>query len=375
MKPERLLSVERALLAGVLSDTAWNDGLMQLAGLAKASYLAIMTRDERSGQFHVLEPVEVSPSLLKDYEAEFREINPMNGMRDVLSADGEQYLDWTALGHTFIRRSRYYQDFMRSYDLGYLMAHRVDTPECPGSILSIHKLAGEAPFEQEDAGAIAAAHASLQQTLRLRQRLQGLQQAQLWQRSALDALSFPIMMVDPLGGVKQANRAAEAWLSQPQCPLACRGRVRDRDALLNILRQAQGRPGTAPKVASIRLSDENQQSGAICVALPVGEEDATRGTSGRIALLMVWPVQPREPARALLQQVFGLSVSEARVAEKLAQGHTPQEIAILQSLGESTIRSHIKTIFRKTHVHRQHDLARLLTELALIDKPANGFDN
>ena len=67
MKPERLLSVERALLAGVLSDTAWNDGLMQLAGLAKASYLAIMTRDERSGQFHVLEPVEVSPSTRRSF--------------------------------------------------------------------------------------------------------------------------------------------------------------------------------------------------------------------------------------------------------------------------------------------------------------------
>lgn len=375
MKPERLLSVERALLAGVLSDTAWNDGLMQLAGLAKASYLAIMTRDERSGQFHVLEPVEVSPSLLKDYEAEFREINPMNGMRDVLAADGEQYLDWTALGHTFIRRSRYYQDFMRAYDLGYLMAHRVDTPESPGSILSIHKLAGEPAFEQEDAAAIAAVHGCLQQTLRLRQCLQGLQQAQLWQRSALNALSFPIMMVDSLGSVKQANRAAEAWLSQPQCPLASHGRLRDREALLEILRQAQGRSGAVPKVASIRLSNDNQQAGAICVALPVGEEDASRGTSGRIALLMVWSLQPKEPARVLLQQVFGLSVSEARVAEKLARGYTPQEIAILQSLGESTIRSHIKTIFRKTHVHRQHDLARLLTELALIDKPAAGFDN
>lgn len=375
MKPERLLSVERALLAGVLSDTAWNEGLMQLADLAKASYLAIMTRDERSGQFHVLEPVEVSPKLLKDYESEFRDINPMNGMRDVLSKDGEQYLDWSALGHTFIRRSRYYQDFMRSYDLGYLMAHRVDTPESPGSILSIHKLAGEAAFEQEDAAAIAAVHGSLQQTLRLRQRLQGLQQAQLWQRSALNALSFPIMMVDPVGYVKQANRAAEVWLSQPQCPLASRSRLRDREAVLEIVHQAQGRNGQAPRVASVRLSDEKQQAGAVCVALPVDEEQATPGTSGRIALLMVWPLQPKEPARVLLQQVFGLSLSEARVAEKLALGHTPQEIAILQSLGESTIRSHIKMIFRKTHVHRQHDLARLLTELALIDSPINGHDN
>lgn len=365
MAPEQLLAVERALLAGVLSEDAWNEALMRLAGLAGAAYLAIMTRDAWTGQFHVLEPVEVSPRLIEDYEAHFRALNPMNSMK-VLSSDGEQYLDWTVLGHDFIKRAAYYQEFMRTYDLGHLMAHRVDIPGGPDCILSIHKLADEAAFDAGAAAAISAAHGALQHTLTLRHRLRGLQQAQVWQRTALDALSFPIMLVDGWGQVHQANRAAEAWLSSPACPLSTRNGGPDRQALLDIIRQARGSAKQPPRLASLRLSFDARHAGTTCVAIPAGDDDAPAQGSDT-ALLMVWPASPREPARALLRQVFGLSPAEARVAALLARGLAPREIAALKALGETTVRSHIKSIFRKMHVHRQHELARLLTELSLVD--------
>lgn len=368
MTPEQLLSVERALLAGVLSDNGWNKALMQPAELAGASYLAVMTRDEWTGQFHVTEPVEMSPRLLEDYEAGYRVLNPMNSLK-VLSSDGETYLDWDVLGHGLIERSPFFQEFMRSHGLAHMMGHRVDTFDGHASYLSIHRLVNETAFDAEAAAAVSAVHGALKQTLALRQRLRGLQQAQAWQRTALDALSFPIMFVDEWGRVQQANRAADTWLSSPACPLSAQGSGADRQAVLDIVRLALGRAQQPPRVASARLSFDALHAGTMCVAIPVGEQgDAYVSRSGT-ALLMLWPARPREPAQMLLRQVFGLSAAEARVAELLALGHAPQDIARLRQLAETTVRTHIKSIFRKTHVRRQHDLARLLTELALVDVP------
>ncbi|MGB6008563.1 helix-turn-helix transcriptional regulator [Castellaniella sp.] len=362
------MTVERALLAGVMSENAWNAALMQVAALAGASYLAVMSRDKGTGQFHVTEPVELSPRLLADYEADFRALNPWNEI-DVLSGDGETYLDWDVLGHGFIRRSPFYQEFMRPHGLAHMMGHRVDTEEGTTHYLSIHKQVGEPAFDAGAVAVVSAVHGSVGRVLAVRQKLRGLQQAHAWRRTALDALNFPVMLVDGAGRARQANRAAEAWLSGPGGRLFVEGAGRDRQALLGIVRQALGGPGSPSRLASVRLSFDADHAGTACVAIPVGEGDDPPAVRAGAALLVIWPTRPRAPAQALLRQVFGLSAAEARVAGLMAQGRTPQEIAGLRSVGEATVRTHIKAIFRKTHVHRQHDLARLLTELALVDAP------
>lgn len=366
MTPQQLLTVERALLAGVLSEDAWNLALMQLADLVGASYLAVMTHNNLTGLLHVTEPVKLSQRAVADYENEFQALNPVNSM-ETLPGDGETYLDWVALGHGFIKRSPFYQDFLRPHGLGHIMAHSVGALGPQNSFLSFHRQTGETAFDAEAVAAIAAVHGTLNLTLALRRQLRGLKQTQAWQRAALDALSFPIMVVNESGCVQQSNHAADTWLSQPACPLSSMGTGPDRQALLNIVRQAQGRSGEPPRVASVRLSFGAHQAGTTCVAIPLNEDGDTPVLRYGAALLMIWPARPHEPAQILLRQVFGLTLAEAQVAGLVAQGHTPREISVLRSVGESTVRSHIKAIFRKMHVHRQHDLTRLLTELALVD--------
>lgn len=363
---KKILEVERSLLAGVLSDRLWNEALMRVADLAGASYLGIMTRDEGTGQFHVTEPVKLSQRLLDDYEAEFRESNPMNG-RKVLSQDGETYLDWDVLGRGFIKHSPFFQDFMRPHGLAHMMGHRVDSCDGQAHYLSVHRLVNEAAFEAKDAEAISLVHSALRHTLTLRQRLRGLQQTQAWQKAALDALSFPIMLVNARATVLRANHAAEAWLSAPECPLSVTGASRERQELSGIIRQALGQPGARARSASLRLSFDARYAGTVCVAIPVVEDgEQGLGVRHEAALLMVWPATPKAPGQQLLRQAFGLSLTETRVASLFAQGHTPQEIADLRSVSESTVRSHIKSIFQKTHVRRQYELARLLAGLGIV---------
>jgi DNA-binding CsgD family transcriptional regulator len=61
-----------------------------------------------------------------------------------------------------------------------------------------------------------------------------------------------------------------------------------------------------------------------------------------------------------LVSVYSLTPSEAQVAISLANGHSIDEIAVRSSHSSHTIRSQLKSVFRKTGVSRQSELIKLL---------------
>src|SRR3954453_472413 len=85
-----------------------------------------------------------------------------------------------------------------------------------------------------------------------------------------------------------------------------------------------------------------------------------------LVVLLVDPEDCPDLSQSLLQQVFGLTKSEARLASGLLCGQSLEEIAAANDVSLGTVRSQIKTVFAKTHTHRQAELVGLLTRLALI---------
>jgi DNA-binding CsgD family transcriptional regulator len=61
-----------------------------------------------------------------------------------------------------------------------------------------------------------------------------------------------------------------------------------------------------------------------------------------------------------LVSVYSLTPSEAQVAISLANGHSIDEIADSSNHSSHTIRSQLKSVFRKTGVSRQSELIKLL---------------
>ena len=61
-----------------------------------------------------------------------------------------------------------------------------------------------------------------------------------------------------------------------------------------------------------------------------------------------------------LVSVYNLTPSEAQVAISLANGHSIDEIASASHHSAHTIRSQLKSVFRKTGVSRQSELIKLL---------------
>ena len=74
------------------------------------------------------------------------------------------------------------------------------------------------------------------------------------------------------------------------------------------------------------------------------------------------PELPDEPLRA----VFGLTPAEARLAQRIARGDSPEEIAERFGVAPGTVRAQLKSLFQKTHTHRQAQLVSLLARLGRL---------
>jgi DNA-binding CsgD family transcriptional regulator len=73
--------------------------------------------------------------------------------------------------------------------------------------------------------------------------------------------------------------------------------------------------------------------------------------------------RPADPA--VVRDVLGLTLGEARVAALVGSGRSPRAAAEQLGLTEETTRTALKRVFAKTGVSRQSELASLLAKLAL----------
>ena len=97
------------------------------------------------------------------------------------------------------------------------------------------------------------------------------------------------------------------------------------------------------------------------------ETDHRSWEVGAIVLLVDPASRPRiDPG--LSAKILGLSPMETRVAVALAEGHTAAEIAQALGSAESTVRTHVRRIYRKLEISRQTELVgRILSLEGLRD--------
>jgi len=75
-------------------------------------------------------------------------------------------------------------------------------------------------------------------------------------------------------------------------------------------------------------------------------------------VILVDPTQQKPPAIDDLMDLFGLTRSEAKLTQKLAEGMPLDQAAELVGISHSSARTYLKTIFAKTGVNRQPQLMK-----------------
>jgi DNA-binding CsgD family transcriptional regulator len=201
--------------------------------------------------------------------------------------------------------------------------------------------------------------------LAARWRMQRLQAA----AEALALVGLPAAVLDFNGRVLAANDLLEdksswlAWLPG------------DRLALLdlpanNLLTRAltELRDPVMASVRSIPIRAKGGASAAVVHLVPVTGR-ARDIFDGAYGILVMTPCSTTtSPVDGILEALFDLTPAEAKVASRIADGLSLDQIAVQHHVAIDTIRAQCKAVFAKTGTNRQAQVASLLAGIPRLPR-------
>ena len=249
---------------------------------------------------------------------------------------------------------------VRSFGVGWAAALTMPMPDGAYAALSLEKPGSEAPFGDDAVELLyrLRPHVSRAAVTSMRLALERLNAT----LHAFSALRIPAATVGASGRMIEANPHFVPLLGRVAIDRRDRITLIDRraDALMAEALARLRRDLWSTTVGSIAVKPREGQSALVIHVFPM-RRNAHDIFVGASALLVASSVgENHAPAATVLQALFDLTPTEAKVARLLCEGRTISSIALELGSMEETVRAHLKSTFRKCGVHRQAELVALL---------------
>ncbi|MFM8466334.1 MAG: helix-turn-helix transcriptional regulator [Oxalobacteraceae bacterium] len=211
---------------------------------------------------------------------------------------------------------------------------------------------------------------SLQHALELMAQLRQLNHRLVCSNLLLDAIRLPLLLLDPAMRMLAANSHA-----QPLLERAANGAGKRHVALRGVCSTkltlaVRGACDIAPRAVGSILRITSVPTRQVLV-LPIMIRHA--GQADRAALVLMHgqsePTELQGSANRLLQQVYGLTPAESRLAMMILDGHAPSDAASSLKVSVATVRTQLSAILKKTGARKQTELVRHLSPLMVLDQP------
>ena len=267
--------------------------------------------------------------------------------------------------HNALVRSELYNEVLSRYDLEHMNLLCCNYKDGDMEVLSLWRSPRHGPLDVSSARLLEGLIPHLQTALLLQKRLATSAAARIFSEAALDTMSIAAFLVDGKGHVRHMNQLAVSHLEKAGGLRLDKGRLvtnspADPSRLEHLIAQAvatKGRPSDSAPGGSIKLTHFN-------VAVIPAPEQNQIARPERYALVFV--TDPRTPAKSralVMRQLYGLTPSEARVADYLLDGFEVRSAADHLGITLETCRFHIKRVLAKTGTRRQSELIRLMLSL------------
>jgi len=212
----------------------------------------------------------------------------------------------------------------------------------------------------------------MQRSARLYGHFLGLQEKIDSTTAALDRLAIGALLCDRTGRVLVMNKAAERMIMLGDGLNLIAGHLKpahktESDTMAKLIAGATqmdegglescggaltiSRPSGRRSFGVIVAPYQGNPPPSLCVRL---------APATRVAIFIADPDARNEPPQQVIARLFGLTVAEAHLASKVAQGRPLPEISEELGITRETARSRLKTIFAKTDTHSQASLAKLI---------------
>ena len=128
-----------------------------------------------------------------------------------------------------------------------------------------------------------------------------------------------------------------------------------------IVKAANSVPGPgAERASAMRIPRRSHKRPLSILVAPLTGKGTGQGRRGLAVLYVRDPEVQQTTSAALLADVYGLTAAEAKVLQSLIQGKRLEDMARDFKVSINTLRTHLKSIFRKTDTKRQSELLSLV---------------
>jgi DNA-binding CsgD family transcriptional regulator/PAS domain-containing protein len=371
---DRFVVAVEAIYDAALDPARWPDALHTIADvLGDVGAILLWRRDD--GAFGSI----ASPSVVeaqKEFEQDGWMIHDLRALRAAERGyffSGEPFTDRHVCTDEEIRTNPSYTQFQARYGLGWFGAVAVSPNPHVGVVLSVHRAKSRPPISDAELGIVAELGRHVEKSLRLSIRLFDADLLNLGLGEALTRLGIGVFALDSSRRVIFVNPAGARLLGDDLMVVKDRllASAMPGRALLENAIQQTCRFTPAAIVADqkpILIEREEEERPLVVYVLPTGPSSQPAAEFLAHARAIVLAIDPdaNDPADpALVRDVLGLTLGEARMAALVGSGLGVREASQRLRITEETARSVLKHVFCKTGVSRQSELVVLLSKMVL----------
>lgn len=266
-----------------------------------------------------------------------------------------------------------YSQFLASHGLRWVAGVEVSPTAHITVTINVQRSRDKPPFSEAELGILTELGVHAEKSLRLSIRLLDAELSNLGFGDALARLGIGVFALDSLKRVVFANPAGKRLMGDGLELARDRLLVRpsaERAALnATIDQMILGAPSDlarSPKPILIhRQSSDRPLALYVLPIVAAGNRTDHFLTHTRVIVLVMDSRKDAPADPALVRDVLGLTLGEARVASLVGGGLAPRDAAEKLGITEETARTALKRVFAKIGVSRQSELTALLTKLIL----------
>lgn len=321
----------------------------------------------------------VSPNLnsaQEDYVANGwfrRDSRAMKAVERLYWESGDVFTERHFTTDEEIAADPFYTEFLARHGLKWCLAVGVSPDPHVAVALSVQRALGKTPYSDSELRTMALLARHVERSLRLSIQLFNAELTTAGLGDALSRLSIGVFAFDSLRRVVFSNPAGERLLGdglsivKDRMLITASHHHQMLDAIIGQTIRHELDDMVSARQPILIHRQRTERPLAIYV-LPISQSSSPAAqflTQARAIVLVIDPESGAPPDPALVRDLLGLTLGEARVASLVGSGIAPREAAAKLGITEETARTALKRVFSKTGVSRQSELVALLTKLVL----------
>lgn len=258
-----------------------------------------------------------------------------------------------------------YREFLRPRGMGWVAGTLLPLPSGDVLAFGLERQTERGPFERHYIDALDSLRPHIARAAMVSARL-GLERARAG-AEALEALGLPAAVLGARGQLLACNQLMHGLIPTVVLDGTSRVQLSDRraDCMLDKALAALSGGTRRGIVQSFPITGADDRPASVAHVLPVrGSVNDLFSRMHSIMVIMPMP-GPSAPQASVLQALFDLTPSEARIASALVDGRSIDAIGKDFGIARETVRTHLRSIFAKSGVSKQSSLVRLLVGVTL----------